>query len=95
MKSEEVRCKLAAASLNFFKCFVLQIETACIYNERESPKLTGTVSACRFLLITFSLFTPHQNLPKVKSNSEKVRNKLDFANLKLGKHTSVYKCIEM
>ena len=36
MKSEEVRCKLAAASLKIFKCFVLQIETVCINNERGS-----------------------------------------------------------
>ena len=40
MKSEEVRYKLAKAILNFFKYFVLQIETSCIYNELESHRST-------------------------------------------------------
>ena len=40
VKSEEVRYKLAKAILNFFKYFVLQIETSCIYNELESHRST-------------------------------------------------------
>ena len=50
MKSEEVRYKLAAASLNFFKYFVLQTETACIYNKRESQIRTSRlIEILRFL----------------------------------------------
>ena len=51
MKSEEVGYKLAAASLNFFKYFVLQTETTCIYNVRESQIRTSRlIETLRFLL---------------------------------------------
>ena len=51
MKSEEVGSKLAAASLNFFKYFVLQTETTCIYNVRESQIRTSRlIETLRFLL---------------------------------------------